>query len=143
MIVPHCQSFLHIWAGLGINVGNFSSFVSSNSKNPATFMPRIKNPPPANRRGRGQVWERPYTRGRRFGRSSGKYLDQAVLRGAVWASAARRLAMNAARRVPRAHGITVSFSAAACVIDLMKRALVFMALVLGIYLVAGCCPCLR
>ena len=55
----------------------------------------------------------------------------------VVVSAARRLAMNAARRVPRAQGMTVSFSAAALVIDLMKRALVFMALVLGISLLWG------
>ena len=45
--------------------------------------------------------------------------------------------MNAARLLPRAQGITVSFSAAAFVIDLMKRALVFMALVLGISLLSG------
>ncbi|WP_299563737.1 hypothetical protein [uncultured Sulfitobacter sp.] len=36
--------------------------------------------------------------------------------------------MNAARLVLRAQGMTVSFSAAAFVIDLMKRALVFIAL---------------
>lgn len=52
---------------------------------------------------------------------------QALLRKSV--SADRRLAMKALRRLPRVHGITVSFSAAVLVIDLMKRALVFMALV--------------
>ena len=61
---------------------------------------------------------------------------QALLRCGV-VSAARRLAMKAARRVPRAQGMTVSFSAAALVIDLMKRALVFMALVLDISLLWG------
>ena len=45
--------------------------------------------------------------------------------------------MNFARRLPRAHGITVSFSAADFVIDLMKRALVFMGRVLGVSLLSG------
>ena len=36
-----------------------------------------------------------------------------------------RFAINAVRRVPRAHGIAVSSLAAVWQIDLMKRALVF------------------
>jgi hypothetical protein len=45
--------------------------------------------------------------------------------------------MNAARRLPRVQGITVSFLAAVFVIDLMKRALVFMSLVLNVVLLLG------
>jgi hypothetical protein len=61
--------------------------------------------------------------------------DYAVLRRG--ASAAWRFAMNAARRLPRVQGITVSFLAAVFVIDLMKRALVFMSLVLNVVLLLG------
>jgi hypothetical protein len=50
--------------------------------------------------------------------------------------------MNAARRAPRAQGITVSFFAAAATTPLMKRVLVFMALILSLFGV-GVCPCLR
>ncbi len=50
--------------------------------------------------------------------------------------------MNAARRAPRAHGMTVSFFAAVATILLMKRVLVFMALILDLSVV-GVCPCLR
>lgn len=46
-------------------------------------------------------------------------------------SGALRFAMNAARRAPRVQGITVSFFAAAAMTPLMKRVLVFMALILG------------
>ena len=53
-----------------------------------------------------------------------------------------RFAMNVARRAPRAHGITVSFFAAAATTPLMKRVLVFMALILSLFIV-GVCPCLR
>ena len=45
-------------------------------------------------------------------------------------STALRFAMKAARRAPRAHGMTVSFLAAVSSTLLMKRVLVFMALVL-------------
>lgn len=128
MFVPHCQSFQHIWASGGANQYNFRGFVSEFLENPATFRSRIKKPLPANRRRKGRVGGRP-TRGRRCGLPSGRK-DQALLRWGV--SEARRFAMNAARRLPRTHGMTVSFSAAAFVIDLMKRALVFMARVLGI-----------
>jgi hypothetical protein len=60
---------------------------------------------------------------------------QALLRCVV--CAAVRFAMNAARRVPRDQGMTVSVSVAALMIDLMKRALVFMALVLDLHVVMG------
>lgn len=53
----------------------------------------------------------------------GSALTYAVLRKGACAV---RLAMNAARRDPRAQGMTVSFLAAVSTIDLMKRVLVFM-----------------
>jgi hypothetical protein len=49
------------------------------------------------------------------------------LRGAITSV---RLAMNAARRAPRAQGIVTSVSAAALVTDLIKRVLVFMSVLL-------------
>jgi hypothetical protein len=54
-----------------------------------------------------------------------------------------RLAMKAARRLPRAHGMTVSSLAAAATMPLMKRVLVFMGSILD---VSGCglvCPLLE
>ncbi len=51
--------------------------------------------------------------------------------------AALRLAMKAARRAPRAQGITVSFLAAVSTTDLMKRVLVFMVRILRY---VGICP---
>lgn len=54
-------------------------------------------------------------------------MGQAALRDAA---AAFRFAMNAARRVPRAHGITVSSLVAVAMTPLMKRALVFMGSIL-------------
>jgi len=54
---------------------------------------------------------------------------QALLRAG--AAGALRFAMKAARRAPRAHGMTVSLSAAALVMDLMKRALVFIISILN------------
>jgi len=44
-----------------------------------------------------------------------------------------RFAMKAARRAPRAQGITVSFFAAAATTPLMKRVLVFMILFLDLF----------
>lgn len=52
---------------------------------------------------------------------------QAALRGAMTSD---RLAMNAARRAPRVHGIATSVSSAALVTDLIKRVLVFMSVLL-------------
>lgn len=49
--------------------------------------------------------------------------DQADLRAT---NTSLRLAINAARRDPRAHGIAVSFLAAVATMPLMKRVLVFM-----------------
>ena len=53
------------------------------------------------------------------------------------ASAVARFSMKAARRLPRAQGITVSFFAAAATIVLMKRLLDFMTLVLGLFVLLG------
>ncbi len=50
---------------------------------------------------------------------------------------ALRFAMKAARRDPRAQGITVSFLAAVSTTDLMKRVLVFMVRILRC---VGICP---
>lgn len=147
MIAPHCQSFHDIWQRWRINAENFTGFVSEFLGKPATLLRqwsskqgRKRKTLPANQHEEGKR-----TADLRGGGGQACYLewssDQALLRRG--ASAARRFAMNAARRVPRAQGMTVSFSAAAFVIDLMKRALVFMSLVLSICVVMGRCPCLR
>jgi hypothetical protein len=65
----------------------------------------------------------------------GEVFDQALLRAG--AAGALRLAMKVERRAPRAQGITVSFSAAAFVMDLMKRALVFMVCALNMRFLSG------
>lgn len=53
-----------------------------------------------------------------------RYADLRVMVGVL------RLATKAARRAPRAQGMTVSFFAAASTTDLIKRVLVFMVRVL-------------
>ena len=64
--------------------------------------------------------------------------DQADLRST---GAAERLATKAARRAPRAQGMTVSHLAAASVIDLIKRLFVFMVVSCSGF-AAGLCPVL-
>ena len=53
---------------------------------------------------------------------------------------ALRFEMNVARRLPRTHGITVSCATAAFKIDLTKRALVFIAMVLKVGFLLMCHP---
>lgn len=53
MIVPHCQSFPHIWAAMGINIYNFLGFVSEFSESPATFLTGTKTPSLRINAGRG------------------------------------------------------------------------------------------
>ncbi len=74
------------------------------------------------------------------GRISVREDAQATLRCGV-ASAAFRFAMNAARREPRAQGMTVSFSAAAFVIDLIKRAFVFICSSSVLFVALSVLPC--
>ena len=89
-------------------------------------MSESKNPSPRFDAGRDKGTER-YEGG--GGALSGRILVRVVVQATLRcgaASAALRFAIKAARRDPRAQGMTVSFSAVAFVIDLIKRALVFM-----------------